>query len=207
MSAGRRPCAGGTSSGRVAGPLLPPCAAVRRRAQLLGTAADPVLGRLVYSSAAGQHALALHLDQNGFFKPMRITVTAAPPSGVLHSHHSPVDLYSARRRLVRSATRVSARFEHSRVTTNHAPGAPGVRQGVPPRARPVVRIATRPPGGRRKRYPPGVRSRSPDPFGSRRWRAPRGPRFRPRRLGRRAAPEAVAARPGEAFRPAPVRAP
>ena len=41
-------------------------------------------------------------------------MTAAPPSGVPHSHHAPVNPYRARRRLVRSATRVTgARFDHS----------------------------------------------------------------------------------------------
>ena len=51
---GRRSCAGGTASRRVAG-LLPLLArASGRRAQLLGTAADLVLGRLMYPSAAGQ---------------------------------------------------------------------------------------------------------------------------------------------------------
>ena len=58
-STGRRSCAGGTSSGRVAGP---PLARARRgapRAQRLGTAADPVLGRSMYPSAlsaAGKRA-------------------------------------------------------------------------------------------------------------------------------------------------------
>ena len=56
MSAGRRSCAGGTSSGRAAGPL--PCsrAPAERRAQRLGTG-DNVSGRSIYSSAAGQRAL------------------------------------------------------------------------------------------------------------------------------------------------------
>ena len=48
-------------------------------------------------------------------------MTAAPPSGHLPASYISGQSCTARRRLVRSATRVSARFEHSRVTTNQRP--------------------------------------------------------------------------------------
>jgi hypothetical protein len=115
VSAGRRSCAGGTSSGRAAGPL--PCsrAPAERRAQLLGTAADPVLGRSIYSYAAGQHALALvPVTKTGFSSRFANNFdrgpAVGPPARLIYLRSI---LYRARRRLVRSATRVSARFEHS----------------------------------------------------------------------------------------------
>ena len=90
------------------------CAA-ERRAQLLGTAADPVLGRSIYSYAAGQHALALvPVTKTGFSSRFANNFdrgpAVGPPARLIYLRSI---LYRARRRLVRSATRVSARFEHS----------------------------------------------------------------------------------------------
>ena len=59
----------------------------------LGTAADPVLGRSIYLFVCRRAARArtrTHESKRVFQADSRIIVTAAPPSGVPHSHHAPV---------------------------------------------------------------------------------------------------------------------